>query len=462
VVLVRRAIPLSFAVLGLTLVVTLGPGVLPSAAAPTEPLFTDQIDGYADYDGADTCSPWDKPGTVALKALVLAAYPGTTGSIGRSCDSGGSSEHHEGRALDWMVSADTQAELAEDLLAWLLAEDSYGHGHAMARRLGVMYIIWNREVWRAYDPGQGWQPYSGSNPHTDHVHISMSWDGAWQDTTWSTGADVGMRLDQARFAATWRGPAQLDVFRRGATGALEQRTWAGSWSGWSDLGGALRSGPAAVWSTHRTLWVFGQGTDGTLHQRRWRSRSGWGPWNQTNLQISAAPAVAARAGRVEVVVRTDVGTAARRSFRPSKGWSAWDDLGGALTAPPAVVWPSRGHREVFARGTTGRLYQNSKLGGSWTGWIDRGGWLTSGPAATSFRSGEVNVYVRTDRGSISHRYDLGAGWSSWYDLGGHHVSGPSIATIRNDRIDAFTRERGGGLSQNNYRAGAGWSGWQVR
>ena len=47
----------------------------------------------------------------------------------------------------------------------------------MARRLGVMYIIFNRRIWRAYgDPG--WGAYSGTNPHTDHIHISLSYDGS--------------------------------------------------------------------------------------------------------------------------------------------------------------------------------------------------------------------------------------------------------------------------------------------
>ena len=40
--------------------VALTPGV--ASAEPVEQLFTDQIDPYADYDGADSCSPTDKPG----------------------------------------------------------------------------------------------------------------------------------------------------------------------------------------------------------------------------------------------------------------------------------------------------------------------------------------------------------------------------------------------------------------
>jgi len=439
--------------------------LLPSNVAfaePVELLFTDGIDQYADYDGADSCSPADKPGAVALRTLVLTAYPGTTGGIGRSCSGSGSSEHHEGRALDWMVSAYTQEHLAADLLAWLLADDSYGNEHAMARRLGVMYIIWNHEVWRAYAPEDGWQPYNGSNPHTDHVHISMSWDGALRETTWFTGAEVGMRLDQARFAATWRGPSRLDVFRRGASGDLQLRTWAGSWGDWKDLDGSLSSGPAAVWA-RRTLWVFARGTDGALHQRRWKPSSGWKPWKATNVEIAAAPGVASQGRRIDLVVLTPASTIEHRRWKPGDGWSSWKDLGGVVTAPPAAMWRSPDRLDVIVRGATGKVYQKSKVDGTWTGWTDLGGVLASGPAVTSFRSGRLDLFVRNERGSVSHRYDLGAGWSPWLEVGGRHVSGPTASAIRDDRIDVFTRYRSGGLSQNYHLEGmAGWSGWALR
>ncbi len=94
-------------------VVALAPGGVASAE-PADGLFTDQIDDYADYDGADSCSAGDKPGAVALMTAILAAYPGTSAYISRAC-AGGTSEHEEGRAIDWMVSAETQGHLAEDL-----------------------------------------------------------------------------------------------------------------------------------------------------------------------------------------------------------------------------------------------------------------------------------------------------------------------------------------------------------
>jgi hypothetical protein len=149
--------------------------------APTT--FTKSIDAYASYVGQSTCSGTSKPGVVAFKNLVLATYPCTSsGGIVRGCSVGGTSEHKEGRAWDWMVNAPSTA--VDSMLGWLLATDSFGNKHAMARRLGIMYMIWNRKMWRAYRPNDGWQAYTGSNPHTDHVHFSFSWAGAKKTTSY--------------------------------------------------------------------------------------------------------------------------------------------------------------------------------------------------------------------------------------------------------------------------------------
>lgn len=185
--LLSRLRPLVLA-LSIILVVPLLPAG--AGAAPATPNFGPSIDAYATYDGQATCSPDPKPGTVDFSNMLLATYP-QSGSYGisRDCNLGGQSEHKEGRAFDWMVSASDPSDVAavDDVINWLLATDKYGNRHALARRLGIMYIIWNGYMWRAYRPDDGWQPYSGSNPHTDHVHFSFSWAGALRQTSWWTG-----------------------------------------------------------------------------------------------------------------------------------------------------------------------------------------------------------------------------------------------------------------------------------
>jgi len=137
--------------------------VTPAAAAsqPT-PSFPAAIDDYAAYDGQDQCLPI-QPGTVGLRDLLNRACGTHDSSIARACDSGDTSEHKEGRALDYMLDVGNAADKADadDFLKWLLATDKYGNKHAMARRLGIMHMIWNHQMWRAYDNPDTWQPYTG-------------------------------------------------------------------------------------------------------------------------------------------------------------------------------------------------------------------------------------------------------------------------------------------------------------
>ena len=153
----------------------------PSTATVTPP------EAPAQYVGQVSCEPSSKPGTVALTQVITATYgPSTIGTL-RPCGSGGRSEHKDGRALDWMLDAADPADkaVATAFLQWLTGPDAAGVAAGNARRLGVMYVIWDQQVWKAWTGA--WTAYTGASPHTDHIHISLSWDGALQRTSWWTG-----------------------------------------------------------------------------------------------------------------------------------------------------------------------------------------------------------------------------------------------------------------------------------
>jgi len=160
------------------------------AAPPPPAVVPTGIEAYQPYVGQKVCDPVAKPGVRSFMNMVLEAYPGTGSSgIVRDCGIGGTSEHKEGRAWDWTAnySNTTQRAQAANLLTWLLATDKYGNKHAMLRRLGVMYMIWNKQIWKAYQADKGWQAYSGSDPHTSHAHFSFGWNGAKQATSYWSG-----------------------------------------------------------------------------------------------------------------------------------------------------------------------------------------------------------------------------------------------------------------------------------
>ena len=86
------------------------------------------------------------------------AYGGT-GDYGiiRNCTIRDAQRAQGGRAWDWKASASnaTQVRQVGDMLAWLFATDRYGNNFAQARRLGIMYVIWNHRIWVADSPLAG-------------------------------------------------------------------------------------------------------------------------------------------------------------------------------------------------------------------------------------------------------------------------------------------------------------------
>ena len=69
------------------------------------------------------------------------------------------SDHYTGHAIDVMVYKD---KAKGDMIAqWVMSNWD---------ALGVKYVIWYRTYYPA--PGKT-QPYAGTSPHTDHVHISF-------------------------------------------------------------------------------------------------------------------------------------------------------------------------------------------------------------------------------------------------------------------------------------------------
>ncbi|MFA9428659.1 S-layer homology domain-containing protein [Egicoccus sp. AB-alg2] len=183
--------PLTVAALLAGLLATL---VAPALASPLPSgTYGANIDAYARYEGQSQCLSEEQPGVRDFRALLQRTYGANGGGILRNCSQGGKSEHKEGRAYDWMLNANNASDRrkADEVLGWLLATDEHGNRHAMARRLGIMYIIWNRQVWNAYRPDEGWRPYTGASPHTDHIHFSFTWDGALRRTSyWRPLPDV--------------------------------------------------------------------------------------------------------------------------------------------------------------------------------------------------------------------------------------------------------------------------------
>lgn len=146
------------------------------------------VDPYAPHEPATGFDPTPKEGAKAFRAWALKMWgerPGSPENIGRWDRVEKPSEHHEGRAWDLMVRDKAHGQEVVDAL--LAPDPTTGEPHALARRAGIMYLIWNRQMWRAYPwagaPAGTWSPYGGENPHIDHIHFSFSRDGGAGETT---------------------------------------------------------------------------------------------------------------------------------------------------------------------------------------------------------------------------------------------------------------------------------------
>jgi hypothetical protein len=168
-------------------------------APPTPTGLPAAIEGLSPYVAPTGCDLRTRTGSLRFAQLIQATY-GSSYGLSRTCTSATtpSSEHFDGRAVDSFFNVRNTTERAEAsaLLTWLLKYDAAGNRYANARRLGVMYIIWNDKMWSSYRAGEGWRPYSSCAEttssaydtacHRNHIHFSLSWEGAGGRTSfWS-------------------------------------------------------------------------------------------------------------------------------------------------------------------------------------------------------------------------------------------------------------------------------------
>jgi hypothetical protein len=94
-----------------------------------------------------------------------------------------------------MLDPNSYADQAagQQAVDWLLANSATN-----ARRLGVMYLIWNRRIWSAHRDSNGWRPYNYGDPHVSHIHVSFDWAGAEKRTSWWTGKVAPMEYGPCR------------------------------------------------------------------------------------------------------------------------------------------------------------------------------------------------------------------------------------------------------------------------
>ncbi len=166
-------------------------GTIVTSSAP----YLAPVEPYAGYQPQTRCRRKPRAG-VLLLADWLTRRGGGYGPISRACAGSSVSEHKESRAFDWMLDARKKRDrrIARRFLDQAFAPDDTGQPHALARRMGIMYIIWNDRTWASY---RGFEPkaYLSSGcrtlrrcsptlRHRDHMHISLTRKAARGELSW--------------------------------------------------------------------------------------------------------------------------------------------------------------------------------------------------------------------------------------------------------------------------------------
>jgi hypothetical protein len=168
-----------------------------AAQASTTPVAP--VEPYAPYQPQTRCSPTPKPGTQALGHWLVRTYGGGYGRISEACKGKSVSEHKEGRAFDWSLNATKAADRAraQRFLTAAFATGPSGAPAEMARRMRIMYVIWNDHIYASYDQFRARNYRSSSCKtlakcsatlrHRNHMHISLTRSGGSGLTSWYAG-----------------------------------------------------------------------------------------------------------------------------------------------------------------------------------------------------------------------------------------------------------------------------------
>lgn len=119
-----------------------------------------------------------------LFAEIDAVWPNrdrrTDGSIGDAAHQATSSDHNpDGRGIVHAIDIDKDGIDTDFVVSQCIQDET-----------PTSYVVWNRQIWsrsRDFRP----RPYTGSNPHTDHIHVSIRYGPHYESANWTWGIATG-------------------------------------------------------------------------------------------------------------------------------------------------------------------------------------------------------------------------------------------------------------------------------
>jgi len=177
---------------------------------------------------------------------------------------------------------------------------------------------------------------------------------------------------------------RLVIAARGNNNALlvnfETAPNAGTWAGWTSLGGSFTTEPVIIRSSDGRLTIFAVATDGNVYAKS-QTTPGSTSWRVYvnvgggKVLVAASLTYALNAdGRIQIFARGNnkaIWTAAQTTVG-GQAWSAWTDLKGFFVGSPTASLNPNGKLQVFALSTDKTIYQNTQQAAgatAWTGWV---------------------------------------------------------------------------------------------
>lgn len=459
-------------------------------AAPTKALPS-VVDRHPGMQYTVSCDPVNRPGVVAFAGLLTTHYGKTRHHMSRACKAGDRSQHYDGRALDWTLNAYDAGDkaIADSVNAWLTANNG-----AIAKRFGLMYIIWNRKIWYVHRPG-AWEAYSGPSPHTDHIHFSFTWDGAMKRTSWWTSVPVATpdqgtcRVYTGQYAPRYSGrrtspcpttspapPSPYPVYLPGAVHANIATAQASLGLTGPAVDGVFGSTTLSALLAHQRR--LGLPVTGVLDNATWLSLDAVKP-KPPFAQIVASRDVTAD-GRADVVAVDSVGRLHVYPGTGNGGFSrvrpfglGWRDM--EVHAPgdwdgdkvsDLVAVDGSGVLWLYPGDGRGGFGGRERIGHGWTGFriVPAGDVDGNGTAdlLAIDAAQRLWLYPGDGRGGFGARKAAGHGWGGFdlYSAGDMNRDGRAdILSIDGAGVLWYYTGRGNGTFSQRVRAGHGWTGF---
>ena len=144
------------------------------------------------------------------------------------------------------------------------------------------------------------------------------------------------RQPEQRSRAQLAGPGRPQrVGARDQRPALPARLDGTAWRGWEARGGGLVGAPSTISRRQNVVDIFARGANGALYQKSWTGTTSWIEWALRDARpLDSTPGAASDTADHVVLFARSGATMLIKEWRSGSGWTPWSDWGPVAPPPP--------------------------------------------------------------------------------------------------------------------------------